>query len=318
MTARRRMLVIALWLAAVLAFLFTIARLIGIERGFVPVVVVSYTPYVAVVAFLLLLAALGFRQWGPAIPAAIAAGVLIVLVSPRALEDQQRADADGPGVTVMTANMLFGEADPETLVDLVRSGSVEVLAVEELTDDLSRELDEVGLRGLLPNRVVMPAPRAGGAGLYSTHPLAAAEPVPAQVGGLRTPRGVIAVPGAAPLEVAVAHPVPPSSPDKMRAWQVGLRSLPHATPDGQLRIVIGDFNATLDHAEVRRLVDTGYRDAADVTGAGLVPTWPSGIIPPPVTIDRVLVDERIGVTDLTVHDLPGSDHRAVQAELRLP
>ena len=203
-------------------------------------------------------------------------------------------------------------------MDLVRTGEVGVLAVEELTDDLARELDEVGLRGLLPNRIVMPAPRAGGAGLYSAHPLVPAEPVPAQVGGLRTPRAVITAPGAPPIDVAVAHPVPPSGPDNMRAWQVGLRTLPRATPEGGLRIVLGDFNATLDHAEVRRLVDTGYRDAADVTGTGLVPTWPSGILPPPVTIDRVLVDERIGVTDLDVHDLPGSDHNAVQAALRLP
>ena len=112
MTARMRVLTVVLWLAAVLAFLFTIARLLGIERGFVPIVLVSYTPYVAVVAFILLLSALGLRQWGPAIPAAIAAGVLIVLVSPRALEDQERAAADGPRVTVMTANMLYRRGRP--------------------------------------------------------------------------------------------------------------------------------------------------------------------------------------------------------------
>jgi endonuclease/exonuclease/phosphatase family metal-dependent hydrolase len=142
--------------------------------------------------------------------------------------------------------------------------------------------------------------------------------VPAQVGGLTSPRAVVRPPGADPIDVAVAHPPPPSGPDNMRAWQVGLRVLPPATPEGGLRILLGDFNATLDHSEMRRIVDTGYRDAADVTGTGLQPTWPGGAIPPPVTIDHVLVDQRIGVGDLDVHGLPGSDHRAVEADLQLP
>ena len=45
-------------------------------------------------------------------------------------------------------------------------------------------------------------------------------------------------------------------------WRGDLRALPPATPDGPLRILAGDFNATLDHAELRRLLDTGYEDAA--------------------------------------------------------
>jgi endonuclease/exonuclease/phosphatase family metal-dependent hydrolase len=38
----------------------------------------------------------------------------------------------------------------------------------------------------------------------------------------------------------------------------------------------------------------------------------------PLTIDHVLVDRRAAVHRVTVHDLPGSDHRAVFADLRLP
>ena len=67
------------------------------------------------------------------------------------------------------------------------------------------------------------------------------------------------------------------------------------------------------------MLDTGYEDAAAEAGAGLTPTWPSGrLFPPPVTIDHVLADARCRVARVTVHDLPGSDHRAVLAELVLP
>jgi endonuclease/exonuclease/phosphatase (EEP) superfamily protein YafD len=50
----------------------------------------------------------------------------------------------------------------------------------------------------------------------------------------------------------------------------------------------------------------------------LMPTWPAGdLLPPPVTIDHVLADERAGVRDYDVLDLRGSDHRPVLAEVSL-
>jgi endonuclease/exonuclease/phosphatase (EEP) superfamily protein YafD len=95
--------------------------------------------------------------------------------------------------------------------------------------------------------------------------------------------------------------------------------LPAAAPDGPLRILAGDFNATLDHADLRRVLAGGYEDAASVVGAGLHATWPEGrLVPPTVAIDHVLADERAGVRAVSVHTLPGTDHRAVFAELVLP
>jgi endonuclease/exonuclease/phosphatase (EEP) superfamily protein YafD len=87
-----------------------------------------------------------------------------------------------------------------------------------------------------------------------------------------------------------------------------------------VRVLAGDFNATLDHALLRRLLDTGYRDAAATVGAGLVGTWGpyDGDPIPPVVIDHVLADRRVGVVAVSVHRVPGSDHRAVLASLTPP
>ena len=90
-----------------------------------------------------------------------------------------------------------------------------------------------------------------------------------------------------------------------------------------MRLLLGDFNATLDHDRLRDLTERGYREAADVVGAGLTPTWSSARVPllpigVPITIDHLLVDERIGVGDIGVHDLPGSDHDAVIGRLFVP
>ena len=78
--------------------------------------------------------------------------------------------------------------------------------------------------------------------------------------------------------------------------------------------------STLDHREMRRLIDTGYRDAASVVGAGWRPTWPydEKWYMPGVTLDRVLADRRIGVRSARPHRISGSDHKAFYAELVLP
>ena len=144
----------------------------------------------------------------------------------------------------------------------------------------------------------------------------------ADAGGARRNPLVLAaaqVEGAPPVEIAAVHPPPPLRDSIMPAWRGDLRALPPATPDGPLRILAGDFNATLDHAELRRLLDTGYTDAAAEVGAGLKGTWPHGRrFPPPVTIDHVLADSRAGVKAFSVHAITGTDHRAVLAELVLP
>jgi endonuclease/exonuclease/phosphatase family metal-dependent hydrolase len=86
-----------------------------------------------------------------------------------------------------------------------------------------------------------------------------------------------------------------------------------------VRILAGDFNATLDHPELRDVLERGYVDAADEAGAGLEPTWPSNSpFPPGVTIDHVLADERVAVRHHRTVRIPGSDHQAVRATLQLP
>jgi endonuclease/exonuclease/phosphatase family metal-dependent hydrolase len=84
-----------------------------------------------------------------------------------------------------------------------------------------------------------------------------------------------------------------------------------------VRLLVGDFNATVDQPTMRDLLDDGYVDAAGAAGRGWVPTWRTGLAPP-LAIDHVLVDRTVAVGGVSVLDVPGSDHRAVVADLRLP
>jgi endonuclease/exonuclease/phosphatase family metal-dependent hydrolase len=85
-------------------------------------------------------------------------------------------------------------------------------------------------------------------------------------------------------------------------------------------ILAGDFNATLDHAPMRAVLRRGYRDAAEQVGKGLVPTWGprAGRRPGLLVIDHVLVDPRCTVQAVAAYNLPGTDHRVLLAEVRLP
>ncbi|MGC5021120.1 endonuclease/exonuclease/phosphatase family protein [Micromonospora sp. DT47] len=314
-TARHRGLTLLCWLAVVPGVGWAAVRLAGLERG--PLVqAVAFTPYVAGWSMLALVLALALRRRWPAVLAAVVALVLVGAVAPRALSSGQPA-AGGPTLRVLTANLLKGGGDARTLVDLVRRHRVDVLAVQEFTPQVQVALDQQGLADLLPHRQLNAEVGTTGSGLYSRFPLSA--------GGFRRNAGfafsqayaTAAVPGAPPLRVESAHPAAPYAVEVVDEWFTDLRAQPRATPDGPLSILAGDFNATLDHAPLRALLRSGYVDAA---GAGLTGTWGpyDGDPIPPVAIDHVLVDQRIAVTAATVHPVPGSDHRAVLATLRLP
>lgn len=309
--------VLAWWLPLPFAA-WAVARVFGLERGFPLVQLMAFTPYIAGFSLVPVTAALLLRRSGAAALSAITALALIATVLPRAVPDGQPVPT-GPGLRVLSANTLAGSADPESIVELVRRLDVDVLALQEITPRGAARLAAAGLGGLLPHSQANPLWGVGGSALYSRFPL--------RDGGFRlNPAGfgqsfaTVDVPGAPEVRVESVHPCAPYNGEQLRCWAAGLAGQPAATRKGPIRVLAGDFNATLDHAALRRLRATGYRDAADAVGAGFAGTWGpyDGDRIPPVTIDHVLVDRRVRVEAVSVHPIAGSDHRAVFADLTLP
>jgi endonuclease/exonuclease/phosphatase family metal-dependent hydrolase len=297
--------------------LWALIRLFGQERG--PLVqLLAYTPYVAVWAWLPVVIALRARRWLIGGAAVLAAVVLAVCVVPRALPNADRGPATGIRLTVMTINMFLGDADPASVVELVREHDVAVLAVQEFSPDARTGLTAAGLDTLLPYHSLADEWGATGSGVYSRFPVSAAGSVRAK-GNNQQAYATVQPPGGTALAVQSAHPLAPYAVSALADWRADIEAEPVADDGGTPRILLGDFNSTLDHAPIRDLIGRGYRDAADTVGKGLVPTWgPWEHHLPPVTLDHVLVDERIGVRDVSVHGVTGSDHRAVIATLTVP
>jgi endonuclease/exonuclease/phosphatase (EEP) superfamily protein YafD len=306
-----------IWLAVIPIVTWTVIRLFGLENGYPLVAMMAFTPYVGIAALLVAGVALALRNWTAATVAATVTVCLGAAVLPRAVGNETADAAGHETLTVLAANVHVGSAAPQALVRLIDRLHPDLLSVEELTPSFAGELRRAGIESRLGHSLLQPQPGAGGAGLYSRLPL---KPLAKQTRFFfQMPRAVIALPDGRHLRVVAVHPFPPIS-GHVGAWQAALESLP-GTGTGTPWVLAGDFNATLDHAELRSVLDRGYRDAGDVTGKGLEPTFPTmghRLLPPTITIDHVLADRRLGVADYGVVDLPGSDHRAVHAQLVLP
>ncbi|MFI6295876.1 endonuclease/exonuclease/phosphatase family protein [Nonomuraea sp. NPDC050790] len=296
------------WVVAVLLAAWALARVTGLEIGWPVTQLLTLTPLGAVLA-VLAAAILFFRNRAAALVALVSAAAMVAVIVPRVVPDP--APAGGTALRVLTVN-LFGRADVTAVIDLVKRFDVDVFTALELRPRQVAALEAAGLGRLLPYSVLEEADGPSGSGIYARHPLTKVEGLFTPVGH-NMPAARLALPSG-PVEVVAVHPNPPL-PRLYAEWNVAMAALPPAAPG---RILAGDFNASLDHRAFRDLLGRGYVDAAAQVGKGLVPTWPHGrAIPPLITIDHILVDRSIGVRRVEISDVPGTDHRAVFADLSI-
>ncbi|HWC83276.1 MAG TPA: endonuclease/exonuclease/phosphatase family protein [Pseudonocardiaceae bacterium] len=301
---------IPLLILTVLFAAVTMLRFDGTDGGRLRSALLALTPYSLAAEVVLGVVGLALGHWWIGLAGLVLAGALATQVAPRVIPARIRGD--GPRLRVLSANLFVGRGDVKTVIELVREHRVDVLHLLELTPAAAEEFDRAGLFDLLPHKVFRPDSGGIGSGIAACHPLDELTlPGPSL---LAQPSARLTVDGVN-VEVVAVHPVPPTGDPA--AWKRELAGLPR--PDERtIRVLAGDFNATVDHAAFRALLATGYADAGLRHGAGLRPTWPARWFPPPVTIDHVLTDARAAVTDYRVCKVPGSDHHAVYAELALP
>jgi endonuclease/exonuclease/phosphatase family metal-dependent hydrolase len=313
------------WAAAAFFGAWAIGRLTEADQrrtiGEPAAALFPFTPHVTAVAWAA--AALGRDQRARAV-SALAAATLTATLAPRAWPRPQPL-ATGPVLRVLTANLLAGRAAPEPLVDLAARTDADVLFVQELSQQATDRLAKAGLGDQFPHLISdLGTEVERGNGIYAKYPMRMCGPMPPT--SSVQPIVALAFPPM-PVRLVSVHmftPKQPWSPAGMSRWRddlAVLAALPlPGGPADPPSIVAGDFNSTLDHGGFRRLVEGRLADAARETGRGLTPTWspapywPVGLL----AIDHILVDRRCAVLRTSVHRLPGTDHRAVFARVRLP
>jgi endonuclease/exonuclease/phosphatase (EEP) superfamily protein YafD len=293
-------------------------RLFGLDSGYPLEAMMPFTPYVAAAAVAAVTLALALRRRAPAAVAALAAVCLGAAVLPRQFQfGDGTVSADGRlTVNVLAANVHEGGASPVGFIRLVDELRPDIVTIEEFTPRFGRELAAAGLGSRLPHHLLDPEPRARGTAIYSRFPLRRLPTAPFL---FRMTRARAVLPGGRGLRIVAVHPIPPRHAGWTHEWEEVLSTLPSGGK-GTPWLLAGDFNATFDQTPFRELVVRGYRDAGEVAGKGLDATFPANgaLLPPPITIDHILADERFGIVEYEVEPLPDSDHHAIFAELTLP
>lgn len=295
-------------------------RVTGTERGFPLVPALAFTPHAALTSLAPLGLAAAARSPAGLLLSAGAGAVLGATVAARHRAARSGPAPQGERLRVATVSLRLGLVPAQPVLDLVRRYDVDVLAVAELTPVAEARLRAAGIDRLLPGSHVVSArpgsvPSASGA-LWTRRPVVARAVVP---GGFEQPTVRLGRAAGPDVEVTAVHSAPPAtSPSAVRRWQEDLALLPDPADD-VLRVLAGDFNATLDHAALRAVLRRGWTDAASAVGRAAAWTWrPLRLPAPRLGLDHVLVDRRIGVASTQFVPVRGSDHRAVVADLVLP
>ncbi len=302
------------WLLVAALAVLVVVRAVGAERGTLLVLLVGALPLVLLPTYPVLVGALLSRRWALAgLSAAVALAHGLVLAPALGAADLPPA-AEQPQLRVVTANLYVRNPSFEDAGRVLRALRPDVLVVPELSEAGLRGLRASGLLADLPYSVVRLGDREETVGLFSSRPLL--DVTTRSAGGRELPRATVAVDDVA-VRLLTAHPLPPL-PVLESLWRASLEDLAAESAGVELPLVVaGDLNADRDHALFRGLLDTGLRDAHDSVGRGLARTWPSGL--PVLHLDHVLVRDgdgaRIAVTRVREVRVPGSDHRAVVADL---
>ena len=220
-------------------------------------------------------------------------------------------------IRVLSSNLRYGRADPTAFVGLARANA-DVITAAELTPDAVTRFTEAGIEDAFPYSLLIPAPGAGGIGIWSRYPLTPLTTLRHR--GVSMPAARVQIPGIEYDPVlASAHIMSPVSDrvntvedwsNGMAAAKAQLDNFAKAAGPGAV-IVGGDYNSTPDMHHFRDLLTNGYNDAVEQTGSGFAPTYPSD------TIDHALTRNAIASSIMTI-DVPGSDHRSLLANISVP
>ncbi|MET3902579.1 endonuclease/exonuclease/phosphatase (EEP) superfamily protein YafD [Paenarthrobacter sp. 4246] len=310
----------------------SIFRAIPAEWPLVVVQLLSFTPWMVLPAALALVLAVVGRRWWVILTTAALLAVQLFWLFPL---DSGKAEALPAGTAtaslkVMSLNSEYGEADAATIVRLVRGKGVQLLTIQEHTQRLEDALRSAGLEHVLPNLLSQPNDDASGGAVYSVFPLEAVGLLPDTPFRMDVTRVQVTDAGAgstAALNLTNVHTLPPVD-ERIGQWRSDLDKLSRQASRPGNHLLVGDYNATYDHAEFRSLLDnalggqqTGTKliDVGIASGGRFSPTWPMEGQPlPGIVIDHMVTSPRISSSGYAVLHVPGTDHAAILATLSIP
>ncbi|PJM74059.1 endonuclease [Bifidobacterium primatium] len=258
-------------------------------------------------------------------------------------------------IRVMTLNTRYGRADTGTIMHLVKQEHIDLLAVQEVNDDLIHRLEVSHIDDELPYRVLgksRPDDNAGSNALFMRfEPMAYADES-VNISAAAAPVAKVRL-GSQIVEFASVHPKSP--PRSGQDWSDGVRALgqfsvradkcnaagesSEATDSAKLptdangtpkqystaphcaAVVLGDLNSSVYHPSFRDALrqGSGLADSSLELHRGWNNTFPASwpTFPALIEIDHVLHTNGIVAKSAHSAKIPRTDHRALIVELEI-
>ena len=281
-------------------------------------------PWWAVLAVSVAAAAVVSEAWSLSAFSIAVVLAIAAVIGPKIL--RRRPDRVSPRAStvcsVALANLYLDNPEPDAAVRQLLAAAPAVLVLTELTPKWLEVLDAGGGAERFPYRIHRePLHGEYEAGIFSVYPFASA--CVHEVGPLRVVDAVVTLPDGE-LRVVAAHPEAPTSRAGFRTWRHQLHALRELLEGaGPATVALGDLNAGTLQPPYEALLRTPFRDAHDIVGSSLAPSW--GVAPSfprwvptfVARLDHLLVGPAIDVVGVRDLDPIGSDHRPFVATLAI-
>ena len=275
----------------------------------------------------LLIVAVGLFVLGMLAPArATRVGALFVLAAgmlPFILLPPQAAYLGGQSISLVTANVLVDNRNPERFLQLPEVASADILVLQEVRPDWQEALLA---SGLWPHDSERDLYSVDDMKVFSRFPIVSERtisPESSDTGGRHPRRLELSVAGK-PLILYAIHAQTPRRPAMWHERSAYLRDLEaalQAEPAAASVVVAGDWNTPTFSPFLRDLLDvTGYSTTEPRW-------WPlptrfmvrlGAITQLGVPIDRVVLSPNVGLVDIATGPNYGSNHLPVYTRLSLP
>ncbi|MBI1375354.1 MAG: hypothetical protein GC159_21770 [Phycisphaera sp.] len=223
----------------------------------------------------------------------------------------------GPGVKVMSINLLMINHDVDGILDEVARENPDVIMLQEYTAHWHTAF-HTRLGEDYPYFAGIHQEDSFGSAIYSRVPFTERPVTEMKLGEMKMPqvRAVIEIDGL-PVALYNVHLLPPRSLSYTRYQHRQFADLLERLRDEPRPVVLaGDFNFTGSSPMARDLDIRGYADTHDLAGVGVDATWPvKGSMRywpvPGLRIDHVFLSDHLTATSHRTGYGAGSDHRPV-------
>lgn len=297
-----------------------ICRIAGFE-GSITTILISFLPLLMLPSYAALAVGIFYRKIGLIVMSAALVCCHLIWVYPDFKPAAPISDAaqGAPKVTVYSHNVLFDNPVPEQLWSDIAERDADVVMLQELSINDLKALEKTEAYDKYAFRFTKATTSTDGLAIWSKYPLADTELVTSA--GFPQMRATIEVDGKHVVLWCVHTMAPVAGVDD---WKADFSTLTKRVEkeDGHV-VMAGDFNATMDHAPLRKLIDdASLTDVHTDLGKGSLHTWPvddgfarrlGGL----VRIDHGLVSDNVTPLHGGAANGAGSDHRSIWFQVAL-